>query len=61
MSFLDRYTALLLKRRFIEAFQQYSKNFQKSCSKEESAASIPVEVGFILSVLNLNEAHNKNL
>ena len=45
MSFLDRYTALLLKRRFIEAFQQYSRDFQKSCSKEEAAASIPVEVG----------------
>jgi len=36
----------MLERRFIEAFQQYSKDFQKSCSKEEAAASIPLEVSF---------------
>jgi len=38
----------MLQRRFLEAFQQYSRDFQKSCSKEEAAASIPVEVGHSL-------------
>ena len=40
----DQQTAYMLERRFVEAFQNFNKDFLKSCSKEEEAANIPLTV-----------------
>lgn len=50
----------MLERRILDAFEDFGKDFLKSCSQEELAASIPVTVRknnlnhFSPSISNLN-------
>ena len=41
---VDQQVAQMLQRRFFEAFEDFGKDFVKSCDQQEEAATLPVTV-----------------
>ena len=48
----DQQTSRLLQRQFLEAFENFGKDFVKSCSQEENAASLPLAVNIFIDLSN---------